>query len=191
MLQSSIPAVIFAGGKSSRMGTDKSLLPLGEYSSLGEFLYRKLQNIFRDVYITTKKDKFGFQAPLIFDRYEASSPLVAIVSTFEAIKEDAFFAIGVDTPLISPDDIKRVIAFAEQNSSLDAIIAMSNKKIEPLVGIYRRSILPLAKDLLKKDDHRLTSLIKKSTHLFVDFKDEWSFINLNHIDDYHKALKLL
>jgi molybdopterin-guanine dinucleotide biosynthesis protein A len=43
--------VIFAGGKSSRMGEDKSLLPFGTFSSLAEYQYNRLSNIFDIVYI--------------------------------------------------------------------------------------------------------------------------------------------
>jgi len=35
-------AIIFAGGKSSRMGRDKALLPFGGYDTLTEYQYRRL-----------------------------------------------------------------------------------------------------------------------------------------------------
>jgi len=41
-----IPCVILCGGKSSRMGEDKALLPFGEYSTLVQYQYERLQSVF-------------------------------------------------------------------------------------------------------------------------------------------------
>jgi len=67
-------AVIFAGGKSSRMGSDKALLPFGGYGSLSEFQYHKLSRTFKKVYLSAKEDKFDFAMEDIHDRYEESTP---------------------------------------------------------------------------------------------------------------------
>ena len=50
------PLVIVAGGKSSRMGRDKALLPFGGYSSLAQFQYQKFLPIFEKVYISCKNN---------------------------------------------------------------------------------------------------------------------------------------
>ncbi|HGZ69822.1 MAG TPA: molybdenum cofactor guanylyltransferase, partial [Nitratifractor sp.] len=76
-------AVILAGGKSSRMGSDKALLPFGGYPTLAEYQYRRLSILFENVYISTKEDKFDFEAPLILDKEKSSSPLLAAASIFE------------------------------------------------------------------------------------------------------------
>jgi len=58
-----LPCILFAGGKSSRMGEDKSLLPFGGYSSLAQFQYVRLSKLFTHVSISTKTaDKFDFTA---------------------------------------------------------------------------------------------------------------------------------
>ncbi|MDQ1268445.1 MAG: molybdenum cofactor guanylyltransferase, partial [Campylobacterota bacterium] len=63
-----IPCVIFAGGKSSRMGKDKSLLPFGTFDTLTEFQLNRLGKIFKNVYISCKeKSKFNFEAEFIED----------------------------------------------------------------------------------------------------------------------------
>jgi len=58
-------AIIFAGGKSSRMGRDKALLPFGGYDTLTEYQYRRLSKIFNRVYISTKNDKFNFNGQFL------------------------------------------------------------------------------------------------------------------------------
>mgnify|MGYP003441403126 FL=1 len=55
-----IPCVILSGGKSSRMGEDKSLLPFSSSNSLIEFQFNRLKPHFKDIYISSKNDKFDF-----------------------------------------------------------------------------------------------------------------------------------
>jgi molybdopterin-guanine dinucleotide biosynthesis protein A len=178
-------AVIFAGGKSSRMGRDKSLLPFGGYSSLCEYQYRRLLPLFDKVYISTKEDKFEFEAPLIYDRYPQSSPLVALISIFETLSVDELFVLSVDSPSIGGDIIDRLYNLSSTHST----IAKSPKGREPLCGIYRRTILPFAKALLDEDNHRLNTLLDISNSAFVEFDSQESFSNLNYIDEYKEAIK--
>ncbi len=183
-----LPAILFAGGKSSRMGKDKALLPFGAYSSLSEFQYKKLQTLFTEVYISAKEDKFDFSVSLILDRYPQSSPLVGIISIFESLQADEIFILSVDAPFVDSTIIHTLI---EQKGTADAIIARSPNGVEPLCGIYCRSILPLAQKHLKENNHRLTQLLQEANTTFVDFKEGSLFMNLNHPDEYKNALKII
>ena len=68
------------------MGEDKSLLPFGSYNTLAEFQYKKLQQIFNKVYISTKDpSKFPFQAEFIVDKYTVYAPTAGFCSVFESL----------------------------------------------------------------------------------------------------------
>lgn len=181
-------AVIFAGGKSSRMGRDKALLPFGDFSTLAEYQYRRVSKIFKRVYISAKSNKFNFKADIIKDRYIITSPLVALISVFESLNIDEVFILSVDIPFVSREIIDRL--YREALSDSDTIIASSPNGLEPLCGIYRRGILDLAKDFLKANNHRLTSLIESSNSQIVEFNLSREFMNLNKREDYNRALKL-
>lgn len=188
---SKIPAILFAGGKSSRMGEDKALLPFGGYGSLAEFGYRKLEKIFENVYISSKSDKFNFSPHVILDKYEKSSPLVGLVSVFDEIKSDAFFVLSVDMPLVEEKDIAQLLDFLDQNRDCDALIAQSPNGVEPLFGIYKRGIYGNAIKFLNDDNHKLNALIKQSKSKFFEFYNEDIFVNINYRSDYENALKLI
>lgn len=179
-------AVLFAGGKSSRMGRDKSLLPFGGYDTLCEYQFQRLQILFEKVYISTKEQKFGFEAPLIFDRYPQSSPLVGIISVFETISEDACFILSVDAPFVNEAVITKLY---EESQGYDAVIAQSPGGIQPLCGIYKRSITPYAKAFIAEENHKLSALLRAANSHFVMFEDEAPFENLNHFHEYEVALK--
>jgi len=183
-----IPAVLFAGGKSSRMGRDKALLPFAGYPSLSEYQYRRLSNLFEEVYISAKEDKFDFPAALIRDRYEESSPLVGIASLFETLEAEAVFILSVDAPFV---DASVIDALMKKSDGADAVIARSPGGKQPLCGIYKRSVLPAAQTHIAEDDHRIGNLLKRVRTRFADFEEDALFVNLNHPHEYEEALKML
>ncbi|MCK5853779.1 MAG: molybdenum cofactor guanylyltransferase MobA [Sulfurovaceae bacterium] len=180
-------AVIIAGGRSSRMKRDKALLPFAQFGSLAEYQQTRLSIFFDRVYISAKSNKFSFNVALIEDRYEVSSPLVAIVSIFETLEVSEVFILSVDTPFVSVEIIETLYKESSVSNS-DVILAKSINGIEPLCAIYRKSVLPLAKEFLDKDIHRLRSFLDSVEYSIVEFEDERAFSNLNHPKEYEKAL---
>ena len=182
-------AVILAGGKSSRMQRDKALLPFGEANSLAEFQYRRLSKIFSKVYISSKKNKFDFDVQVVEDRYESSSPLVALVSIFESLEEvEEVFLLSVDAPFVSESVINKLY---KNNRSVDVVVAQSNNGLEPLCAIYHRSCLFEAKRALEENNHRLQTLFETLNVKKVKIEDESIFMNLNYPSEYEMAQKRL
>jgi len=181
-------AVIFAGGKSSRMGEDKALLPFGHSPTLAEYQYKKLQNFFHHVALSAKDDKFNFDCHVIIDNYEESSPLVGILSIFETLSEaDAVFILSVDAPFVEEAVIQSIME--KENSEFDVIVAKSPSGIQPLCALYKRSILPLAQAQYKQNNHKLQDLLTLAKTDTVVFAENKPFTNLNHPKEYEKALK--
>lgn len=179
-------AVIFAGGKSSRMGQDKALLPFGGYNSLAQYQYEKLNQIFESVHISAKNNKFDFPCQVITDLYTDTSPLVGLISIFETLKAEAIFVLSVDTPFVDKEIIETLIK--HDNKAIDILIAKSPNGIQPLCAIYKKSILPTLKEQYKANDHKLQNLFKKTDIKVVLFKENKAFMNLNYKEDYERAL---
>ena len=181
-------AVIFAGGKSSRMGKDKALLPFGNYTTLSEFQYEKLNTLFSKVYLSAKENKFDFDCSVITDRYDESSPLVGIISIFETLEVEEVFILSVDAPFVNQTVIEAMYKQDEGNN--DVIVAQSPSGTQPLCGIYKRSILPLAYQQLEKNNHKLHDLLSLVKTLYVPFEEDKPFSNLNHPEEYREALQI-
>lgn len=180
-------AVIFAGGKSSRMGEDKSLLPFGDYPTLAEYQQVKLSKIFDHVYISAKEEKFGFECKVIEDILKETSPLIGLISIFETLPIDEVFILSVDAPFVNEEAIQTLLEHNED--SFDAVIAQSPKGIQPLCGIYKRSLLPFAYAQLEKNNHKLTDLLALVKTCLVHFDKEMPFTNLNHPHEYQASLQ--
>ncbi len=187
-----ITCVIFAGGKSSRMGRDKSLLPFGEYPTLAQYQYERLKKQFRHVYISTKEiGKFDFSTDIIPDITGEGiyAPTAGFVAILEYLKDERLFVLSVDAPFVDTDIIKRLLE--ADHADLDAVIARTPTGSHPMCGIYHKSLLPSFHKMLKEDNHRLGMLLKNSQTSFVEFTDETKFSNLNHPHEYEAALKAL
>jgi len=182
-------AVIIAGGKSSRMQKDKSLLPFGNYTTLSEFQHERLKPWFKKVYLSAKNNKFPFECLYIEDKTNINSPLVALLSILESIEEDEIFVLSVDAPFVSKEVINTILK--SDQHSYDVIIAKSPLGVQPLCGLYRKSILPLIYSQLKANDHKLQSLLKLAKTHYVTFNDDKPFTNLNYPEEYEKALNYL
>ncbi len=182
-----IPAVVFAGGRSSRMGEDKALLPFGGASSLSVFQYQKLSRLFKEVYLSSKHDKFGFDAPILYDRYEESSPLVGLVSCFETLGCEELFVLGVDMPFVDEAVIKRL--YHHRIAGVDAIIPQTDRGLQPLCGFYRSTILSYAVENLHTGIHRLHHLLRSVNTLPITIENESAFRNLNTPQEYQNAIE--
>ena len=183
-------AVILAGGRSSRMQQDKALLPFGGYDSLAEFQYRRLSQLFSKVYISSKNNKFDFNAEIIEDIYKSSSPLVALVSIFELLEEiEEIFLLSVDAPFVDKSVID--ILYKNNSSVYDVVVAQSSNGLEPLCAIYHRSCLVEAKKALDANRHKLHSLFKNLNIKIVKIENESVFMNLNYPSEYEQAKKSL
>ena len=180
------PCILFAGGKSSRMGEDKALLPFGGYDTLSEYQYRRLQKIFPKVYISTKNpNKFPFQADFIVDKNDVFAPTAGFVTAFEVLDCERFFVLGVDMPFVDEEVI--IPLLQADSANCDATLALSHNGVESLCGIYHRSMQPHFEVMLQKGEHKLRKLLDEVDTVLVPFEKEEAFFNLNKPSEYQKA----
>jgi molybdopterin-guanine dinucleotide biosynthesis protein A len=185
-----IPCIIFAGGKSSRMGEDKALLPFAGFDALAHYQYDRLSKIFKNVYISCKdKSKFHFPAIFIEDPKEINifAPTVGFVTAFKKLNKERFFAISVDTPFITKDEIQKLLLVDDTN--VNAIIAKTEEGMQPLCGIYSSALLEEFEQMIEQNNHKLGYLLKNTNTTFVYFDNTNAFVNLNHPHEYQEALK--
>ena len=183
-----IPCVIFAGGKSSRMGQDKSLLPFGGFDTLIEYQYTKLSQMFNRVYISAKENKFSFTCTIIEDKSKVFAPTSGFSALFTQLKDERVFVVSVDTPFIEKEHINTLLD--EDSETFDATIAQTALAQHPLCGIYHRSLHVQFDAMLKEGKHKLGYLLKTSNTHWVMFEEERAFMNLNYFDEYQRAFTM-
>ncbi len=183
-----VSCVILCGGKSRRMGENKSLLPFGGKDSLAEYQLEKLKPYFLETYISCKNSSiYNFEAEFIEDESSEFNPFNGILSSFNYTGMPYLFFLPVDTPLISIESIEKIL---QANScSKDGAIAKTKSDTHNLVGIYSNSVVPKIESMIKEGDFRVRNLIKSMDFIEVEFESEDEFVNLNYKDEYNRVLR--
>ncbi len=184
-----IPCVILCGGKSRRMGEDKSLLPFGGEDSLASYQYKRLKPFFQDIYISCKDSSiYDFEAEFIIDKEKDFNPFNGILSSFEHINLPYIFFIPVDSPFFTIESFEKILK--SLGCTYDGAIAKEEDKTHNLIGIYSISLKPKIEELIKEQNYRVGALIQRCNFAFVDFENSEEFLNLNRKDEYQKALEI-
>lgn len=171
-----IPCVILCGGKSSRMGEDKALLPFKNYNSLAIYQLEKFKPYFKDIYFSSKTNKFDFDANIIYDESEMYSPLTAIKTIIEKLNKPVFI-ISVDTPLISIETIEKL--YDEFINNNYECVYVKTDFPHYLCAIYSPNILDKINTQLQADIHKIGYLVKAINSKSIVSKNEQEFTNLN------------
>ena len=169
------------------MGEDKSLLPFSCSKSLIQYQYDRLKPYFKNIYISSKIDKFDFldKKFLILDENkDIFSPILALDTIFDKFKNQKIFIITVDTPLVTIESISKLI---DSSKNHDICIAQT-EKTHNLCGIYSSNISLTIKNMIKNDIHKINYLIKNSDYKIIDFPNDDEFININDKNEYLKSL---
>lgn len=184
-------AIILAGGKSSRMQRDKSLLEFAGEPSLTHFVAKKLSHIFKNVYVSAKADKFtniksNLKLNVLLDEnVDQYSPMSALATILQSLDKPVFIQ-PVDMPFIS---IKSILSLAKYSDKFDAVVAASDKNIHNLCGFFSPNLAVLAKRLYNQNNHKIGFLLSLCNLKVLNFKDENEFKNINYPHEYKEALK--
>lgn len=172
-------AVILCGGKSSRMGFDKSLLQVD-----GEFVLLKtvkqLKKLFPELLlVTNKRSKFPAtfsQVDLLEDHYPEKGPLGGLVTALEKCKTEYVFLLACDIPNLHIDLIREMAGFSE---AYDVVICKQHHCFEPLFAFYHRSCLPILQQQLQTNDWRIRKEFARFSVKTVELDATIAFGNVN------------
>ncbi|UFS62453.1 molybdenum cofactor guanylyltransferase MobA [Sulfurimonas sp. HSL-3221] len=187
-----LPCIIFAGGRSSRMGRNKALLPFDGFATLAEYQYARLSPLFDSAFLSVKTTEgYPERLPYLPDdpSLTDAAPTAGFITAFRSLGAERIFALSVDTPFIDAAVIRTLLE--HDSGELDAVIARTARGSHPLCGIYHRSLLARFEAMAASGDHKLGRMLSESRVRYVDFGDEQLFSNLNHPHEYEAALKML
>ncbi|OUR70555.1 molybdenum cofactor guanylyltransferase [Arcobacter sp. 31_11_sub10_T18] len=182
-----LPCVILCGGKSSRMGEDKALLPFDKYNTLVQYQVERLKPYFKSVQLSSKTNKFDFPCDIIYDAEEISSPMIALKTILNALKDEKVFIMTVDTPFVSLGTMDKLYA---SSKNFDITVAQT-LRTHNLCGVFSKSILANVVEMVDDDFHKIGALLKNVNTSYVKFDDENEFLNLNTQNEYKLAMELI
>lgn len=187
----SVTGVVLAGGKSSRMGRNKALLPFENGTLLGKVIER-MQSVFSRVILSVHQAEAhpDMALPQVPDHYAETGPMGAIASLLES-GEHRIFCVACDMPFLNP----ALIEFLCEFSDCDAVLPVWHGRIESLHALYSDALLPEFQRLLAEGRFKVADALLQAHVRYVneseikpiDPKGE-SFRNVNTPDDYSDLL---
>lgn len=179
-----VQGILLAGGKSSRMGTDKASLPLGE-STLAASLAEMLKQWCDNLLVSIAKGK---QSPLenvqvVIDKHDESGPLGGICSALTETHSRVSLVVACDIPYIHPMLIRKMLSFCNE---YDIVVpSFKNDTVEPLMAVYTKTCLDAIGMMLDRRMLRVKDLFNMCKTKTVTWSDSAWYANLNTRDEYN------
>lgn len=179
-------AIILAGGRSRRMGQDKSLL-LFNGKPMIQHIGIQLEPLFREWMIGSNDPrKFSFlNVPIVPDREPDMGPLMGILSCLAATRYEDHFITACDVPDIHLEFIRQMLASVR---GYDAVVPLSpDGRPEPLFAVYTKAVIGPAEKVLRQGGRRIVDLLKLVKVLYLPLPDTGWYRNLNTMEEYVAA----
>lgn len=164
-----ITAFILAGGKSTRMGTDKAFISLDGHTLLARAL-DCIRAVTSDVRIVGDRKKFAAFAPVVEDIFPGCGPLGGIHAALRSSTTDLNFILAVDVPFVTPALIHFLIDRAESSKSI-VTVPSAGHGLQPLCAVYRHEFAPLAEKALNENRYKIDVLFDPTTTRVIPERD--------------------
>jgi len=186
-------AIILTGGKSSRMGRPKALLPF-DGEPLVAHVVRSLKKLFAEAVVVAAPEQELPKLPALLARDQVAyqGPVSGIYHGLKTATQEICFVTSCDAPFLNLDLIAHLVS---QISDCDVVVPYWQERFQPLHAVYRRSVAPLLREQLDRGELRPISLYPKVRTREIH-EDEirrldsegLSFLNMNSPEDYDAAL---
>jgi molybdenum cofactor guanylyltransferase len=183
-----LAAFILAGGKSTRMGTDKAFLTF-DGRTLLERAIDLARSVTADVRIVGDLTKFSAFGPVVQDIFPNCGPLGGIHAALCASSVELSLMLAVDMPFVSSDLLRYLVERA-RNSSATVTVPRCGRGNQPLCAVYRRAFADAAELALKENRYKIDALFANDSTQAIG-EDELRargfaaemFRNLNTLED--------
>ena len=191
---SNVTGFVLAGGRSSRMGRDKAVLPLHGRTLLQQTT-ATLEQVCDQVFILGPRALYGRFGECVEDVFVDCGPLGGIHAALLSSTTPYSLITAVDTPFINADFFAYMIERA-RNSSAIVTAPRVGGVVQPACAVFSRDFLPLAEAALKAGKYKVEPVFPRERTLLLTEAD-WKqfakagemFENLNTPEEFERARK--
>ncbi len=189
-IQPGIIGLVACGGKSSRMGTDKSLL---DYHGQPQryYIFQSLVPFCAHVFLSLNRQQSDDEFyPVILDdeKYAESGPIAALLSAWSKFPESRILLVGCDYPLLRFSDIESLINIYRQANTSAAFYDSDAGKYEPVIGLYHPNDRDVLLKLFESSNYSLQYFLNEINAGKFFPVDKESIRSIDHGEDM-QALK--
>ncbi len=185
-------AFVLAGGKSSRMGSDKAFLQLDGRTLLARAL-ELAQAAAPQVFIVGQRDKFACFGAVVEDVFPGRGPLGGIHAALSATATELNLVLAVDLPFMRADFLRYLLERARASSAL-VVVPRALGGYQPLCAVYRRAFRQRAETVLQAGRNKIDPLFTPGETLVLEQEElerlsfpAAMFDNLNTRQEYERA----
>lgn len=185
-----IYGLVLAGGKSTRMGKDKSRLHYhGQPHAL--YLYERLSEFCGKTFLSVREAS-EYPVQCIEDDNQFKGPFNGMLSAHRRYPEAAWLVMACDLPFVNREIINSLITLRHPQKAATAFATKSSGLPEPLCALWEAQTLAAAVDYLKSGAGSCPRkfLLQQDLQLIYPQEDDWLF-NANSPEDFKQAQKLL
>ena len=185
---SELGIIVLAGGLSTRMGTDKTRLPWGSTTLLGEMLRKAVLTECGEILVSINREleeseahiieearSFGRDIQLVPDAIAMKGPLSGLQSALSIGTREAYIVVSADMPWFSfhwlPSWEVHIDSFL-QGELLAMVPYVGLQEYEPLAAIYKRSVLDTIQEALEGEDVSMHGILEKIPYMEMDMIEE-------------------
>lgn len=189
-------AIILAGGKSSRMKTNKALLKFDEKTNI-ERIKDELKQVFDDIILVTNNPEIYqfLNIKTVTDHFPGSGPLAGLHAGLEASDYEENIVVACDMPFVSAELAASLVKALKHH---DAVVPVIHGRQHPLFAAYQTRISREVKARIEDGQLRMKHLLdeldvryleEEDLQLYCDGNLERIFFNMNHPEEYEDAKK--
>jgi molybdopterin-guanine dinucleotide biosynthesis protein A len=178
---------VLAGGRSSRMGSDKALLKLGDATLLERASAAVAGTVGSAVIVgdPARYTRFGY--PVIQDSFRGAGPLGGIHAALthasaEKNLSDWSLVVACDMPGLDSAWLLRLVAAIDNQS--DAVVPESAGRPQPLCSLYRRTCLPAFEEALRNGRFKILDALARLRVARLEMDQDERFRNVNTPEDW-------
>ncbi|AEF94901.1 Molybdopterin-guanine dinucleotide biosynthesis protein A [Desulfotomaculum nigrificans CO-1-SRB] len=184
-------AVILAGGKSSRMKTNKAMLNLHGTTML-QLVIDRLRPAFNEILIISNEpDQYKYLGlPVYCDIFPNRGPLAGIHAGLQNITTNRAFLVACDMPFVNTHLANELLLELDH---YQVAVPRQGKFLQPLHAAYRKDCLPMIEQCLQTERPKITSFYDSARVKYFDFDEhpeyDWDtiFFNVNTPEDFQVA----
>lgn len=182
--------LILTGGKSTRMGSDKSLLNYHGKSQRA-YLYHAASKICDHVFYSAREDQlpsFPQKEQVIVDQNMYKGPFNGILSAHLAYPNAAWLVLACDLPLLDDKGLAELVTARSPQKMATAFASKKSHLPEPLIAIWEPKALKEAINYLSnaKSSCPRKFLIQSDIALVTPSKEAFLY-NANSLEEYQMA----
>ena len=187
-------ALLLAGGRSTRMGKDKSCIRYGGLTQ-PELVTELLRSCCEKTFLSLRKGQKNVtglkNVNLVHDYSESGGPLVGILSAMKSYPQVAWLVVACDLPLLDGLSIKNLLSRRDPTRIATAYRSSCDGKPEPLCAIYEPHARLVLTDFFGADIRCPRKILMQTEPLLLDPVNPRALDNVNTPEDYEKAVHAL